>query len=76
MCTTCCVHLPQILSSPVWLYVELGKIYENVLFFGDVLLRMPDITKKVCTSVARIIAIAVIYCVRFIESTGKSGSMC
>ena len=25
----------------------LGKIYENVLFFGDVLLRMPDITKKV-----------------------------
>ena len=25
----------------------LGRIYENVLFFGDVLLRMPDITKKV-----------------------------
>lgn len=25
----------------------LGKIYENVLFFGDVLLRMPDMTKKV-----------------------------
>ena len=25
----------------------LGKIYENILFFGDVLLRMPDTTKKV-----------------------------
>ena len=25
----------------------LGKVYENVIFFGDFLLRMPDITKKV-----------------------------
>ncbi|XP_064404976.1 coiled-coil domain-containing protein 134-like [Halichondria panicea] len=25
----------------------LGKVYENVIFFGDFLLRMPDITKKI-----------------------------
>ena len=26
---------------------EVGKIYENVLMFGDFLLRMPEMTKKV-----------------------------
>ena len=25
----------------------LGKVYENVVFFGDFVLRMPDITRKV-----------------------------
>ena len=25
----------------------LGKVYENVVFFGDFVLRMPDMTKKV-----------------------------
>lgn len=28
----------------------LGKVYENVLFFGDFLLRMPDMSKKVFAS--------------------------
>ena len=30
------------------LFTAIGKIFENVAFFGDILLRMPDKSKKVC----------------------------
>ena len=55
--------------------IVIGKIFENVAFFGDILLRMPDMTKKVqwfnnCSLNAEFIA--VILCSLFMHDHCKT----
>ena len=35
------------LEITIYFFLDLGNVFENVAFFGDLLLRCPDITHKV-----------------------------